>query len=505
MAQPPKKSQPAASAAPARHRSPRREREQRRQRQIIILSGIAIGVAVLALIGGVLYDQIYIPGQTIARANGTTLTRGGYWSERRSDSAANISQALFLTSFGPQFAQQVLGQISALDTGIQTVKTESTDGALVDAWIDRQLISQGAQQLGIQASDGEVAQLIDSAFGPAFGPVADMVNAPTVTAIVAPTETLVPTTAPTEAPTVTPGGPTLTPAPTLTLAPTVTPAPTEIPSPTPPGDQAITRADTVYKNLYSRYLDQLAQIDPSRKPLLTEQDFKLGLFAQFQRQVFTTKIAEQLIPDAAFTPTTDPSAIETRHILLKVTTPVTATEQELEAAFAARRPEIDAILAQLRGGADFETLAKEKTEDFNTKESGGALPSFDKDGKATNGTQIDLAIVQAAAGLQDGQISEVVRTPFGWHVVQLIQRTVDTREQQIQAARTKAFDEWLTTQRAAATIERDQTPIPTLIPTPTGTAAPLPTAVLGGDPSPTPLPEPTPLPGAPTPTATPTP
>lgn len=485
MVQPPKKASPATSTAATRRRSPRREREARRQRLIIIVSGAAIGVAVLSLLIGVLIDQVYIPGQSIAKVNSVSLSRSGYWKERRNDSAASISQALFLTAFGPQFASQVQSQINGVDSAIPTIRTAPIDESVISAWVDRQLVLQGARQLNLQVSDGEVAQLVDASFGSNFGPPpAPITGTLPLTPTLAPTATL----APTLAPTVTPGGPTLTPAATLTPAPTFTPAPTEIPTVTPPADQALSRSDVIYKTLYDRYVNQLAEIDPSRKAQLTIDDFKSGLFDQFQRQAFAGKIQEQLIPDAGFTPTTDPSAIETRHILIKVTVPLTATEQEREAAYAQRRPEIDAILKELRDGAKFEDVAKAKTEDYNTKEQGGSLPSFDKTGKTNTGSQIDPAIVQAVAALKDGQISDVIRTPFGWHVVELIKRTVDSREEQLRAARTKAFDEWLVAQRAAATIERD----PPVTPTPTaavgGTATVLPTLVLDGLPSPTPLP-----------------
>ena len=64
---------------------------------------------------------------------------------------------------------------------------------------------------------------------------------------------------------------------------------------------------------------------------------------------------QQLIPEASFTPTTDPSSIETRQILITVTATLSDTQEQRDAAYAARKPEADAILTQLRGGADFAT------------------------------------------------------------------------------------------------------------------------------------------------------
>lgn len=491
MAQSPKKperpSPVSAAGGMPRRISPRKQREQRRQRLIITIAGAAVGLALLAILVGVLYDQVFVPSQPVAQVGGTTLSRSDYWRERRGDNAYNISQSLFLMTYSAQFAQQVLGQISSLDAAIPLLQTEPIDETAVSNWTERQLILQGARQFNIEVSDGEVAQALDASFGPDFGPLV------TNTLDMTPTATLVPsaTPPPTETPLPTvEGQPTATSGPTMTAAPTQTPPPTLTPTVTPPADQALSRQDTIYTTIYDQYVQQLAQVDPQRRAQLTLDDFKYGLYTQFQRQVFTTKIQEQLVPDAGFTPTTDPSAIDTRHILLKVTVPVTATEEQREAAYAARRPEAEALLAQIRGGADFEALARETSEDYTTKDAGGTLPAFDKEGKTQQGTQVDPAYVAAVSSLQENQVSELVRTPFGWHIIQLVKRTVDTREQQLQAARTTAFDEWLNQQRSTVSVQRFPAVSPSPTALPTGTALPLPTAVLGGEPSPTAIPTP---------------
>lgn len=492
MAQPPKKprsNDPDRAAAPVPHRvSPRKLREQRRQRQIMLLSGIAIGVALVAILAGVLYDQVYIPSQPVARVGDSALSKSAYWNEKRNQSAANIGQALYLITFGQQFAQQVLGQVSAVDQGITTLRSDPVDTGIVENWIDRQLVLQGARTMNISASDGEVAQLIVENYGPSFGPVITPTVGLTPTIQLATEVASTPTAALTASPAATlPAGVTATPAATATVGPTFTPVPTQIPTSSPVADVALKNQTSIFEKLYTTYVEQLVQIDPQRKARLSADDFKNGLLDQFQRQVLMNKIEEQLVPDASFSPSTDPKTIDTRHILLKVTLPVSSTEAQREEAFAARRADAEAILQQLRSGADFAALAKEKSEDYNTKADGGSLPGFDTSGKTSSGTQIDPAIVQAVSALQENQISDLVRTPYGWHIVQLVKRNVDTREQQLRAARTKAFDEWLVQQRSKLSIEHFPAQTPTATALPTGTAAPLPTQELGGNPSPTPL------------------
>jgi hypothetical protein len=286
----------------------------------------------------------------------------------------------------------------------------------------------------------------------------------------------------TTGPTATPGGPTATPPPTATEAPTATPIPT------PLAEVAVGKQDAVLQELFNAYTQELTAIDPQQRPGLTIDDFRAGLHDQYLRQVLTEKVQTQLVPEEGFTLSTDPSGIETRHILIKNTELLTATEALREAEYTRRRPEAEAILAQLRGGADFATLAREKSEDLTTRENGGTLPAFDKTGKTQSNQQFDPAFVTAVLALQDGQISDLVKTPFGWHIIQRVKTNVPSKEEQLREARTKAFDAWLVTERQGAGVQRfpAATDTPTPAPTPTGTVEPLPTAPLGGEPTPLP-------------------
>jgi peptidyl-prolyl cis-trans isomerase SurA len=74
---------------------------------------------------------------------------------------------------------------------------------------------------------------------------------------------------------------------------------------------------------------------------------------------------------------------------------------------------IDTISARLAGGADFQTLAKEDSDDADTKAQGGDLGWFDSDKFGTTfGAQV--------AALPDGGISKPFRTDAGWHIVQRV-------------------------------------------------------------------------------------
>jgi hypothetical protein len=506
------------TAVATRRHATKRERERRRQRQIMIVAGAAIGLSLLAVLGGVLYEQLWLPSRPVAQIGATTLTRGEYTTERRAQTASTIGQSLYLATFGEQFAQQFLGQIGQLDAEVPQFRTGPVDDAAVDQWLDRQTIAQrAASEFNIQASDAAIAQALVSDYGEAFGATSGVTptvgTLPTLppldaTATLSETGTVTDTAAAgtpaAETPAAgTPAATATLTGPTATPSPSPTPAPTETPVPTPEADVALARQDEVVNTMFERYTDEIARIDPLRRPQLTIEDFRAGLRHQFERQVLVDLVQQQLVPDETFTESTDPSAINVRHILVKVSAPTTDTAA-LDQAFAERQAEAQELLEQAQSG-DFETLARERSEDFATRDAGGQLPGFDVTGKTASGTQIDPAIVAAVANLEPGQVApEVVRTSFGWHVVQLVDRTFDTREDQLRQARTEAFDTWLNEQRAQVSVQRFPPVSPSPTAPPTGTPAPLPTQDLGAPPPPTEIPTPAPI-AEPTPLPTPTP
>jgi hypothetical protein len=235
--------------------------------------------------------------------------------------------------------------------------------------------------------------------------------------------------------------------------------------------------------VFDTYQQEILKLDPSAKAQLTVADFKSALHDQYLRQTITTKVEQQLLPATSFTPTTDPSNIETRQILISITATLSDTQQQRDAAYAARKPAAEAILAQLRGGADFATVAKAQSEDYATRDKGGVLAGFDKNGKTQEGQQMDPAIVKAALALKENEISDLIQTPFGWHIIQVVKKTVDSTDTQLQAARSKKFDEWLAQKRATFEIAHfpPQTPSPTV--ESTGTPAALPTVQLASTPT----------------------
>lgn len=87
--------------------------------------------------------------------------------------------------------------------------------------------------------------------------------------------------------------------------------------------------------------------------------------------------------------------IEARHILVK-------TEEEA-----------NTLVTKLLAGADFDTLAKEFSEDEGSREKGGALGYFTKD-------MLDEAFTAAAFATAKGERSAPFETQYGWHIVEVL-------------------------------------------------------------------------------------
>ncbi|MGK9517733.1 peptidylprolyl isomerase, partial [Salmonella enterica subsp. enterica] len=87
------------------------------------------------------------------------------------------------------------------------------------------------------------------------------------------------------------------------------------------------------------------------------------------------------------------------------------------------RARAETLRARIAGGADFEQLAREHSEDLGSKSRGGDIGWFTRD-------EYGLEFGNAVAGLQDGEVSAPVRTQAGWHLIQRVgTRETDVGEQ----------------------------------------------------------------------------
>ena len=106
---------------------------------------------------------------------------------------------------------------------------------------------------------------------------------------------------------------------------------------------------------------------------------------------------------------TQPETVKASHILFRVNKEDSeeVVDQKLKAAQGAE--------ARAKKGEDFTTLAKELSEEPGAKESGGDLGFFPKD-------RMVPEFAEAAFNEKVGEVSNPVRTQFGWHVIKVTEK-----------------------------------------------------------------------------------
>src|SRR5437899_3245571 len=123
----------------------------------------------------------------------------------------------------------------------------------------------------------------------------------------------------------------------------------------------------------------------------------------------------------------------------------------------AQKAKAEAALARVRKGEDFAAVAREVSQDPGSAPRGGDLGVFGKG-------QMVPAFEQAAFALSPGQVSGLVESPFGFHIIKVQERLppgkvdFDTVKDQIkehvaQSRREKAVDDLVRGLKAKAKIE----------------------------------------------------
>ena len=168
-------------------------------------------------------------------------------------------------------------------------------------------------------------------------------------------------------------------------------------------------------NIKARYPDEQAYVADIEKRGLSEEAFAnvvsqtLSVQQLVKESIMgSVSVTDEEIHDY-YTANPDkftiPEQVHTGHILIKV-----GSDAD-DATDAAARAKIDGILEQARGGADFAELAEQYSEGPSASK-GGDL------GFAGRGNFVK-PYEEAAFALEVGQISPVVKTQFGYHIIKL--------------------------------------------------------------------------------------
>ena len=153
--------------------------------------------------------------------------------------------------------------------------------------------------------------------------------------------------------------------------------------------------DAKYDTLQS-FKDECAMYrDQQVKPMLvTDEDVEAEA-----RNIYDQTV-EQIGPDGL---------VQTAHILIR------ADQQAPQEEWDAAKVRIDSIYQALKGGADFAELATKVSQDPGSARQGGLLPFVQRG-------QFVKEFEDAAFALQPGEMSGIVQSPFGYHIILMKER-----------------------------------------------------------------------------------
>ena len=144
-----------------------------------------------------------------------------------------------------------------------------------------------------------------------------------------------------------------------------------------------------FKDEFAQYRDQ--QVRPA---LVTDADIEAEA-----RKIYDQTV-EQIGPDGL---------IKTAHILFR------ANQQASQAEWDTAKQRADSTYQALKAGADFAELATKVSQDPGSARQGGELP-FVQHG------QLVKEYEDAAFALQPGEMSGIVQSPFGYHIILMKER-----------------------------------------------------------------------------------
>lgn len=163
----------------------------------------------------------------------------------------------------------------------------------------------------------------------------------------------------------------------------------------------------------------------------TPEEYRRTLYEQFHRRAMQQRVFEELRKTAVGRNVSDAEVEEVfeanRAQLARA--PATVTFRQIvvapkpsEVARAGAKAKADSILVEIRGGGDFEQIARRESMDPASKPQGGDL------GWNRRGAMVP-EFERVMFSLRPGQVSPVIETAFGYHII---------RVDRVQAAEVKA-------------------------------------------------------------------
>ena len=422
---------PQNTIAPTKKHQARLEREKQQIRWVIIGTIVVLALAIGSILLGVIYEQFIKPSRTIANVNGDIIRVKEFQNQVRFSRSALIQNAQQTAQF-MQLFQEDANTMASLASQLQQIQSQldkvSVGSQVIDRLTDNLLISQEAERRGIKVSDADVEKEFKNLLGyypegtptpkptlelmptSTFSPLQLTAIAPTATAVITSTASIEDTAIITATSTLEPT-PTSLPEVSEPVTPTATLEPTTTPTP---------YTEEGYQEQYKGVLTNYADFG------VPEKDLKYVVLSQ----LITEKVRNAVLEEIEISKTRE--EVWARHILVD-------DEQVAKD-----------IIVRLENGEDWCKIASELSTDTSNKDLCGDLSWFPKG-------QMVPEFEDAAFTLPVGEISDPIKTEFGWHILWVLgheDKPLSSSDfEQLQQTK---FDEWLANLRETSTITIDE-------------------------------------------------
>ncbi len=196
-------------------------------------------------------------------------------------------------------------------------------------------------------------------------------------------------------------------------------------------EQSRAAAKGPQRQQFAEFLTQMIALaqEGKRKKLDETEAFKAALAYQIDNTLagltYTEMTKDLKPPDAELKKyydehQADMTQVHARHILIRFQgSPVPAKPEQKELTDAEALAKIQAIRKRIAGGEDFAEVAKKESDDTGSGANGGDLGTFGRG-------QMVPAFEEVAMATKPGELSEPVKTQFGYHLIKVESKTVKT-------------------------------------------------------------------------------
>lgn len=419
-----------------------RQRDRERHKKLYTFVGVALGAALLFILIGVIYQFLVLPRQQVARVGDVSITAEQFWKRVKYEQSQLQNQLIRYQQLEQQFGNQgfFAGQISQLQGTLGSPFALGQQA--LNAMLEDAIILQEAAKRGLVVTDEEVEAALREEIANSLGLVTEPQATATAQAQIDATATAAAWTP--------------TPTATVDASNPVTATATPIPTPPVPPTPAIL-TDTLYAETLDAFQKSLQQVAG-----FTLEEYKQMIRARLLREKLQEVIADERVA-------TTEEAVHARHILLRIREPAPTPTPLPEGVTPTPTPEgmptptptpeprneeqtlalANELRQRLLNGEDFAKLAAEYSDDPGSAAQGGDLGWFGR-GRMVSPFE------EAAFSLPVGEISEPVKTDFGYHIIQVLERDSahPKDENQLAQERIQAFQTWLNEQLAREDIQR---------------------------------------------------